>query len=444
MYHLFVTGEDGAWEASNVYELPLSRYLEHTEQTIVGRFQHLTQSGILEEMRQWPCMFAYEGTRGSVRFGTLGEVSVRPGTPKKIRFEFAIDSDEQAIPFSILRPFMVELKIGRLEMNRTHWAIKEVDLDAVLRQAGIPIRMEPRGENIELPSPPANDAFDGHEPIRSLDQFVGWVIGSASDDRDVFFRGHAKTEYKLEPRLFRTDKAGNPLYITQEDLLYRELLVSNSADFRSDVYTLDRLVRMQHYSLPTRLLDITSNALIALYFACKAEADDRDVGEVILFSIARDTIKYFDSDTASCVANLARMSYVAQRHIRCNETEVEPFNEQEEVKRLVHFIKEEKPYFERKINPKHLQTILCVKGKRSNDRISSQAGAFLLFGNDATLAEGGTEDITVSRIRVTGKKQLRAQLDRMNINESTVFPYIESSARYIAEKFAFRADDAGL
>ncbi len=30
------------------------------------------------------------------------------------------------------------------------------------------------------------------------------------------------------------------------------------------------------------------------------------------------------------------------------------------------------------------------------------------------------------------------QLGQLNINERTVFPYIENSARYIANKFAFR------
>lgn len=31
------------------------------------------------------------------------------------------------------------------------------------------------------------------------------------------------------------------------------------------------------------------------------------------------------------------------------------------------------------------------------------------------------------------------QLDQLNINESTVFPYIENSAKYIAQKFSFQA-----
>jgi hypothetical protein len=84
-----------------------------------------------------------------------------------------------------------------------------------------------------------------------------------------------------------------------------------------------------------------------------------------------------------------------------------------------------------------LRKIICVKGKKSNDRIYSQSGAFLLFGLDAVLDEKGTPDILVTRITVANKASILKELDLLNINESTVFPYIENSTRYVAQKYAF-------
>ena len=316
-------------------------------------------------------------------------------------------------------------------MNRTHWAVKDEDLCARLSARGIiEADLVERASTQERPVPEESSK----PAVSTVQEFIGEVFGvEQGGDREVFYRGHSnKKKYKLEPSLFRRDEKGNYLYRDSEHLLYRELLISNSADFQSDIYTLDSLVRMQHYSLPTRLLDITSNPLIALYFACRSSGSVD--GEVIIFSMKRTDVKYFDSDVASCIANLARLPQSEKNEINFNEN---GFNDQRPVKRLIHFIREEKPFFEPAINPDDLRKIVCVKGKQSNDRISSQSGAFLLFGLDSIFDEDGTSEITVNRISVTNKDSIMKELDYLNINERTVFPYIENSAKYFAGKFKF-------
>ncbi|MBN1458864.1 MAG: FRG domain-containing protein [Armatimonadetes bacterium] len=246
----------------------------------------------------------------------------------------------------------------------------------------------------------------------------------------LYYRGHSRRdEYELAPSLFR-----NTALTGSEDQMFRELLISNPDDFADDRTTLDKLVRMQHHSLPTRLLDITSNPLIALYFACKSGEDV--TGEVVVFGVRRSSIKYFDSDTASCIANLARLANADKEALEF-DLEVDAFNQTQAVRRLLQFIREEKPYFLDRVLPSDLQRIIVVRTKLSNTRILSQSGAFLLFGQGATIDGGSDEDVQVEGISVNSseKAKILRELDELHINESTVFPYIESSAKYIARKY---------
>lgn len=431
MYHFFVTARSGAWDYG-FYLYDRSRFLEYTNDKIAEAFTILTESHI-QTLLSWPCLFAYEGDEEDVRVGTLRSIKEQG---RSLRIEFDLSSDIAPIPYATIKPIAPLLDIREWEMSRTHWAIKDEDLFVRLRERGLLGVDEAAGTEQtpalvnELPEAPPS------LKVSTVGEFIQQVLQVHSGTREVFYRGHSsRARYKLEPSLFRKDARGNYLYLDYEHTLYRELLVSNSIDFHEDNYTLDRLVRMQHYSLPTRLLDITSNPLIALYFACKSNPDID--GEVIILTVDREQIKYFDSDTASCLANLARLPKIDKDAIDHSIEDIDEFNYQLSLRRLVHFVREEKSFFEPRIKREHLRTILCVKGKRSNSRITSQSGAFLLFGLDAVLNESGTDEISVKRISISNKAEILRQLDLLNINESTVFPYIENSAKYVAQKYSF-------
>lgn len=430
MYNLFVTGQEGVWD-NLFYSYPDSRFLEYTTEEIAKKFNLLDANNI-EELKSFPCVFAYEGEDKNVRIGRLTSIKKQD---RKVRIEFEFYPDIPPIPFSSIKPIAELLDIRDWEMNRTHWAVKDENLmDRLLAHQ---IINEPEFKPSIVSSSIKKQSKISSPKVSTVRGFMDKIfIEKHSDDIEIFYRGHSnKGLYKLEPSLFRKDINGNYLYLDSEDVLYRELIVSNSSEFSADQYTLDKLVKMQHYSLPTRLLDITSNPLIALYFACKSNTGDE--GEVVSFSLKRNLVKYFDSDTVSCLANLARLPKSDKDDINWSYG-VATFNKQLSIQRLLHFIREEKSFFEQKIEPDDLRKIICVKGKKNNDRISSQSGAFLLFGLDTVLNEGGTEDIKVTRITISDKTNILKELDILNINESTVFPYIENSAKYVAEKYKFK------
>lgn len=267
-------------------------------------------------------------------------------------------------------------------------------------------------------------------PLTSVKGFIDRVEGLiAPDNEQLFFRGHSNRErYFIEPSVFR-----KPEGLDAEHILFRELIATNPADFQDDSSTLERLARMQHHSCPTRLLDITSNPLVALYFTCKSSPDTH--GEVIVFKVKKEAIKFFDSDTVSCIANLARMSKPDKDALsRLPELE---FNESDTTKRLLHFIREEKPYFEAKIVPSDLKRAVVVRPKLNSKRILAQAGAFMIFGQVGRIDDNPVEGVSVERINIDkdSKQKIIKSLDALGFNDGSLYLDIDSYAKYLKGRY---------
>jgi hypothetical protein len=246
----------------------------------------------------------------------------------------------------------------------------------------------------------------------------------------LYYRGHSKSSYQLTPSIYR-----NEGWINNEGTMLKELMLRCPNDFSGGLSTFQILVKMQHYSLPTRLLDLTSNPLVSLYFACVIHDDDED-GEVIVLSFDINQVKYFDSDTVSVISNISRRP--AGFNVP-STVEVSAFNEAEDIKLLLHDIRQDKPYFEPKIQPSHLGKVVCVKPMLDNPRIIRQDGAFLLFGiNGEKIKPAQLESsMLIERIKInrTKKKEILAQLEYLGISQATLFPEIEQVATHIKESY---------
>jgi len=79
------------------------------------------------------------------------------------------------------------------------------------------------------------------------------------EDAIYYYRGHESFTYELKPTIYRDANL-----IQNEDVIFKELILRCPNDFAAMTSTFQTLVKMQHYALPTRLLDLTTNPLIAL------------------------------------------------------------------------------------------------------------------------------------------------------------------------------------
>jgi hypothetical protein len=275
--------------------------------------------------------------------------------------------------------------------------------------------------------------------IQSLGEFVKELeFLPKKGGSSLYYRGHCNSNYILEPSVFRKVKSQK-----NEHLMFKEFVKERPEEFINEFSTLEKLVKMQHYGIPTRLLDITKNPLVALYFACVDSNDKVNTlinGEVVVLSIPGKLVKYNDSDTVLILSNLCKLQ--PKEKLFNTALNRDAFNKEENVGKLLWEIKREKPIFYDIINPKDINSIIPVKVKKNNARIKIQDGLFLLFGEGLNKTKlkiypewliSNTNKLFIDK---NSKNKIRKQLEEINISKDTLFPELENTAAMIKRLYS--------
>ena len=273
------------------------------------------------------------------------------------------------------------------------------------------------------------------DTIRSVSEYLECLSKIKMEPKATFsvgcftlFRGQANANWLLSPSLYRQN------LFEAENLLLTEIKHICPNEFGDNRF--DSLVKMQHFGMPTRLLDVTTNPLVSLYFACESSEQSNEDGIVYIFPNMPvswsndplvDLVMDFVYDYFPRKMWLDQMLDQSQKKYRNGSYRLMP----DTIDSLLHYLTI--PAF-------------AVMPAKTNERIEAQDGAFFVFGMHFSNREVSTNPGTVGRvyynfepieidnvqqiwkktetlrIPAAAKKGILNQLDILGINERKLFP----------------------
>lgn len=271
-----------------------------------------------------------------------------------------------------------------------------------------------------------------------------------------YFRGESEDSWDLRPSVMRTLEGADDSLREVEARMLVELQTQRAEDFVESTSALEQMVISQHHGLPTRLLDVTRNPLVALYHATREGRKPTKNGQIHIFAVPESMVKPFNSDTVTVVANFARLRRGEQNLLlgkKSEDTEGDAYpkagNLQQTIlgnpyvlamNRLYQFIRLERPSFAERIDPKDFLRILIVEPQQSSERVRAQSGAFLLSAFHEVFDEQTITELYPTlpiyhhyTLTVAGisKIPIAEDLATLNVTDETMFPSLDQTATAI-------------
>lgn len=178
----------------------------------------------------------------------------------------------------------------------------------------------------------------------------------------LFFRGQSNKSWDIRPSIFRDS------LISVEHKIIQTAIARVPQEFRECSSAFEELTKLQHYGLPTRLLDITMNPLVALYFAClpTAKVKDKEGNEVYPDGIVYICTGYEEHEKsykAKILSEITKIGFDGDFTLKDLKTSL-GLNKDIDPESFI----------------KLIQDAIFVMPSYSNSRLIRQSGAFLISG----------------------------------------------------------------